>query len=167
MQDFLAYSEEEFIEKKKWLFKESIRIEAEKKNIEEERKVMEVQQGLLQRQQRKNLLLKTQLENQKILFDKQWQLLELETKKLVCAQEKFERDKLKYKDTIYREARKNITEVMGPQIFYKGVDDISSLKKRYKELLKIYHPDNTNGDNSILQEIINEYDKLLAYYSNR
>lgn len=165
MQEFDTLSEEELIEKKKWLFKESIRIEAEKKNIEEERKVMEVQKGLLQRQQSKNLLLKQQLENQKKLFDQQWQLLEIETRKLVYDQEKFERGKLIYKDAIYREARKSMSEVLGSKIFFKGVKDLKSLKKRYKELLKIYHPDNMNGDHSLLQEIIREYENQLELYT--
>lgn len=165
MQGFEVLSEEELNEKKKWLFKENIRIEADRKIIEEERKVIEIQKGLLQRQQNKNLLLKKQLENQKNLFDKQWQLLEIETRKLVCDQEKFKLEKLKYRDKVYREVRKNISEPAGTGLFFKGVKDAGSLKRRYKELLKIYHPDNLNGDNSILQSINAEYEKMLKTYS--
>jgi len=164
MQDFETFSEDELNEKKKWLFKESIRVETEKINIEDERKVMEIQKGLLQRQQSKNMLLKRQLEDQKNLFDKQWQLLEIETRKLVSDQQKFELDKLKYKDNISREARKNISTSVNPKMFFKGVEDTKSLKKRYKELLKIYHPDNVNGDNSLIQVINIEYENLLRFY---
>ena len=72
MQDFETFNEDDMNEKKKWLFKESIRVETEKINIEDERKVMEIQKGLLQRQQSKNMLLKRQLENQSehLLFDR-------------------------------------------------------------------------------------------------
>jgi len=164
MQDFEAYNEAELNEKKKWLFKESIRIETDKINIEDERKVMEIQKGLLQRQQSKNMLLKNQLENQKNLFDRQWQLLEIETRKLVSEQQKFEQDKLKYKDTIYREARKNMSATVNSKMFFKGVEDTKSLKKRYKELLKIYHPDNMHGDNSLIQAINLEYENLKKIY---
>ena len=164
MQDFEISSEDELNEKKKWLFKESIRIETEKTNIEDERKVMEIQKGLLQRQQSKNILLKKQLENQKNLFDKQWQLLEIETRKLVSDQQKFEHDKLKYKDNVFREARKNMSTSVTPKMFFKGVEDTKSLKKRYKELLKIYHPDNMHGDNSLIQTINLEYENLLKFY---
>ena len=166
MQDFETFSEDELNEKKKWLFKESIRIETEKTNIDDERKVMEIQKGLLQRQQSKNMLLKKQLENQKNLFDKQWQILEIETRKLVSDQQKFEQDKLKYKDKVYREARKNMSSTVSSKMFFKGVEDIRSLKKRYKELLKIYHPDNMHGDNSLIQEINIEYENLLKYYGS-
>ena len=38
--------------------------------------------------------------------------------------------------------------------------DEISLKKRYKDLIKIYHPDNLAGDTGTIQEINREYDKL-------
>ena len=49
-------------------------------------------------------------------------------------------------------------------MFFKGVQDNVSLKKRYKELLKIYHPDNLNGDKEILQAISAEYETLSEAY---
>ena len=36
--------------------------------------------------------------------------------------------------------------------------------KRYKDLLKIYHPDNTHGDNNIVLAINEEYERLLRFY---
>ena len=49
-------------EKKKWLFKENIRLQELSRNLEDERKLIEIQMGMLQRQQSKNMLLKKQLE---------------------------------------------------------------------------------------------------------
>ena len=43
------------------------------------------------------------------------------------------------------------------KIFFKGVVDRESVKKRYKALLKIYHPDNMNGDNDLVLAINEEY----------
>ena len=45
-------------------------------------------------------------------------------------------------------------------LFFRGVNNSVSLKKRYKELLKIYHPDNIGGDNEILLKINQEYEEL-------
>lgn len=45
-------------EKKKWLFKENIRLQELSRNLEDERKLIEIQMGMLQRQQSKNMLLK-------------------------------------------------------------------------------------------------------------
>ena len=54
---------------KKWLFKENIRLQELSRNLEDERKLIEIQMGMLQRQQSRNMLLKKQLEGQKNLFD--------------------------------------------------------------------------------------------------
>lgn len=45
-------------------------------------------------------------------------------------------------------------------IYFNGVTDNASLKKRYHELLKIYHPDNQNGDTETVQRIQEEYEYL-------
>lgn len=164
MQDFESLTQEEFNEKKKWLFQENVRIGAEKLNIADERKVIDVQKKMLQRQHSKNVLLRKQLENQKNLFDKQWQLLEIETRKLVADQQKFERDKLKFKDKVCREARRNQTLGSNVKFFFQGVEDSVSLKKRYRDLIKIYHPDNMHGDNALLQAINKEYETLTKFY---
>ena len=49
-------------------------------------------------------------------------------------------------------------------VFFRGVDDMASLKKRYKSLQKIYHPDNMHGDSTVILAINAEYDKLSRFY---
>ena len=44
---------------------------------------------------------------------------------------------------------------------YFGSKDEKGLKKRYKDLIKVFHPDNFNGDNVTLQNINREYETLL------
>ena len=63
-------------EKKKWLFKENVRLQELSRNLEDERKLIEIQMGMLQRQQSKNMLLKKQLESQRDLFEQKWNILE-------------------------------------------------------------------------------------------
>lgn len=169
-EDFII-SEDEFEKKKKWLFKENIRLEELRKNLEqqqecleEEKQVVDIQKQMLERQKRHSALLKEQLDNQKRLFDRQWQILERETRQLAIDREKFKRDKLMYRDEVYREAIRNLTYKKEAKMFFKGVQDNVSLKKRYKELLKIYHPDNLNGDKEILQAISAEYETLSEAY---
>lgn len=158
---FQALDEEQ---KRKWIFNEYIRLQELDKNLEDERKLIEIQKGMLQRQQNKSLFLKKQLENQKNLFDQKWQILEKETRQLALDKEKFNREKLMYKDKVYREARRSMSNAENVKIFFKGVNDTDSLKKRYKALLKIYHPDNMNGDNDLLLAIQEEYEKLSRFY---
>ncbi len=149
---------------KKWLFKENIRLEELKKDIEEERELIRVQKELLNKQRNKNILLQRQLEIQKNLFDQKWQLLESETKRLALERERFNRERDVYKDKVRREANVGTYAGMSVKIFFKGVCDTASLKRRYKELLKIFHPDNANGDNDIVQAINIEYENLKRFY---
>lgn len=151
-------------EKKKWLFKENIRLQELSRNLEDERKLIEIQMGMLQRQQSKNMLLKKQLESQRDLFEQKWNILERETRQLAIDIDKFEREKLIYKDKVYREARRSMSNAENVKIFFKGVEDTTSLKKRYKALLKIYHPDNMHGDKELLQAINTEYERLSRFY---
>ena len=41
-----------------------------------------------------------------------------------------------------------------------------ALKKRYKDLIKIFHPDNVAGDKEIIQRINREYETLKRDYDN-
>lgn len=162
--DFSA-DNEDTDELKKWLFKENIRLETLAKELEEERQLIDIQKGILQSQQKKNTLLKKQLENQKILFESQWKMLENETRRLAIDKEAFERDKRMLRDEIYREARRTVSVSVNSRIFFNGVNDAASLKKRYKDLMKIFHPDNVNGDNGTILAIKSEYERLKTMYN--
>lgn len=49
--------------------------------------------------------------------------------------------------------------------YFAGVKTIEELRKRYRELLKKYHPDNDGGSVEITQEINAAYDRLFAILS--
>lgn len=157
-------TEEGFEEKKRWLFRENIRLEQLRRELEDERKLIDIQKGMLEKQQSRNRLLRQQLENQKNLFDCQWQILERETRQLAIDRDRFKREKTVYRDKVYREARRTMSYKENAGIFFKGVEDTESLRKRYKSLLKIFHPDNMHGDHELIQAINNEYEKLKRFY---
>ncbi len=46
--------------------------------------------------------------------------------------------------------------------YFTGVTTVEELRKRYRELLKQYHPDNPSGSIEITQQINTEYDVLFA-----
>ena len=48
--------------------------------------------------------------------------------------------------------------------WFKGIENIEQLRKKYKELLKVYHPDN-GGSLADMQEINAEYDILYSVLS--
>ncbi len=158
------HEEDELSEKKKWLFRENIRLAELQKQLDEQQKQLDEQKQLLKKQQRKQEVLKKQLENQKRLFDKEWQILERETRRLAIDKEQFQREKHVYRDKIAREVRKNMPSISGVKIFFKGIDGLEPLKKRYKALLKIYHPDNLGGDTHLIQAINLEYEEMKKLY---
>ena len=69
-------------QQKKYLFKENVRLNELKQELEADRELIDIQKGMLHRQQKKNQLLQKQLENQKIFFDQKWEILERETRQL-------------------------------------------------------------------------------------
>lgn len=151
-------------QQRKFLFKENIRLNELSEALKEDRELINIQKGMLRKQQRKNDLLKKQLEGQQALFEQKWEILERETRQLTLDKEKFNREKLMYRDKVYREARRSMSNAENVKIFFKGVCDTESVKKRYRALLKIYHPDNMNGDNDIVLAINEEYERLLRFY---
>ena len=50
--------------------------------------------------------------------------------------------------------------------WFDGVKDIETLRKRYRELLKVYHPDNSGGNEEIMKQINTAYDRLFAQMSH-
>lgn len=49
--------------------------------------------------------------------------------------------------------------------WFANVKTVEALRKKYRELLKQYHPDNPNGSIQITQEINAEYDRLFTILS--
>ena len=46
------------------------------------------------------------------------------------------------------------------RLFFRGANNPLTLKKRYKDLIKIFHPDNLCGDTELLQKINRMYEIL-------
>ena len=49
--------------------------------------------------------------------------------------------------------------------WFTNVTTIEELRKRYRELLKMYHPDNENGSIEVAQKINAEYDLVFSILS--
>lgn len=51
--------------------------------------------------------------------------------------------------------------------YFKNINNLDELRKQYRDLLKLYHPDNANGSTGITQQINAEYDQLFKILKNR
>ncbi len=158
-------TEEELLEMKLWIYKESQRLEQEQAMVD--KKVAEIEKEVgyfrtsIQRERSKLEHDKQKLKDEQALFDQQIEILKDGFDKLNTDKKKIEREwkKLEQEKGYIRE-----DEYHRAEIFFTGVDSLLSLKKRYRDLMKIYHPDNLSGDTSVLQEINCEYDIMKKSY---
>jgi hypothetical protein len=106
------------------------------------------------------------LEQQEKQFGLKWEVLIKETMKLADDKKKFELRK-KFFEQVHAntgEQRRGKGKVVNGEMFFSGVSTEKALKKRYKDLLKIYHPDAESGDTATVAEINREYEDLKANY---
>jgi len=103
------------------------------------------------------------MDQEKRLFEMKWKLLEDEWRKLVTEQEKMSKRRAFFEriEAFEADARARRSEI-SVSVFFRGVTNASGLKKRYKDLIKIFHPDNLSGDTDVIQQINEEYEKLKA-----
>lgn len=164
----------------KWLFQDAIDIEkdreelrAENKRLREERDRLEEERRCLEADKRQlnldrqDLANRVEIETQRMarekeLFEMKWKILEEEIVKLT--KDKMEVEMLKDN---YTPKQGIIVEGIYGTILFKGVTNELELKKRYKDLMKIYHPDNVAGDDAAVQEINKEYEALKTEFRAR
>lgn len=163
-------SEEELRELKLFLFKENIRLENERREIADhkeklirERAQFRTEMDMLNH---KIVLEKKRIKDDKLFFDKKMEILkegfrqlDLDREKFILEKKRFEYEKeFHYSAESSRASYGNDPEDIAKALF-RGVSNPLTLRKRYKDLLKIFHPDNLCGDAEIVQMINREYEK--------
>lgn len=154
-----------------WRFKQEIKLEHQKQELQEEKRELEKERKEFEREKREYTLWQKsedgRLKNESKLFQMKWKILEEELKKLADEKQQVEKQRNFYR---FVEEHEKKTQAKIPstggkaEMFFVGVGSEHALKRRYKDLIKIYHPDNLDGDTVTLQEINREYDRLKAIY---
>lgn len=139
---------------KLWLFKENMRLNALEKELEEkEATLIREQEQLrdeLKTEMRKLQVRESQLILQKKHVDDQLNILRRGFEELNADRATFEA----------RQRSVSSFEMAPSSLFFKGIQSESKLKKRYRELLKIFHPDNESGDDETVLMIKKEYEDI-------
>ncbi len=132
-------------------------------DIDDREKELEKAWGDLLKEKREVEARAHSLEQQEMQFKLKWDLLIQETQKLSEDKKKFELKK-KFFDQVQADNQIDVyhddDKVVNGEMFFSGVSNKKALKKRYKDLIKIYHPDGESGDNATVAEINREYDNL-------
>lgn len=150
-----------------WLFKETCRLENRESMLDERMQRLEREREKIYEEKERAM---QRLEKEREML---WEKDDLAEQKLEMLREAYERldaDRIRMenerkqldKEKAYNEAAAYYNS--DAELFFAGVNTALAVKKRYKELIKIYHPDNLNGDARTLQAINQEYDYLCRMY---
>ena len=162
-----AQDEDKLREVKLWLFQENIRLENERRELEQsqERFLNERVQlrNELEELNRRTLLERKRLKEENQFFDKKMAILKDGFRKLDEDRQSLERQKralaqAQSKTDYGRGGDGSIMEET-VRVLFRGADNSLALRKRYRDLLKIYHPDNMFGDEELVQMINREYQR--------
>ena len=138
----------------KVLYAAKLELEREMRDLENKRAAFLYEMDIKQKE----------LDAQTQLFNMKWSVLEEETRRLADETKKAEKRRAFFERVnSYQNGSQgsdNKDNIVNGEMFFKGVASPQALKKRYKDLIKIYHPDAEYGDNQTVQEINREYDSL-------
>ncbi len=150
---------------KHWLFLENVRLQQERQELTEERQKLTKEKNTFEKEKKSYQsaldIQEKRLSKQKELFEKQWQIMENELRRIAKDKAAIERDRENLKKL---QAQARNTAYMSESRFFAGISSQVGLKKRYRELLKIYHPDNEGGDDATVLLINQEYKNLKRKY---
>lgn len=162
-------SEEELQELKAWLFRENIRLEASAKELKQMQEQFLKEKVQFQEEMkllnRKVVGERQRLKEESQFFEKKMEILQNGFRQLDLDRRRLDKEwarlhaekELLDEHLIYG----SHTEV---SVFFQGVSNPLALKKRYKDLIKIFHPDNVAGDKDVIQRINKEYERLKEHY---
>lgn len=150
---------------KLWLFQENIRLVNERKELESsQEKFLEERvrfRNELEELNRRTVMERKRLKEESLFFDKKMAILTDGFKQLEEDRRTFERQKkmLEEKRTSSYASEQLYDDISeeAVRVLFRGINNSLALKKRYKDLLKIFHPDNLFGDGELVQIINREY----------
>lgn len=151
-------------EAKLWLFRENIRLENEKKEFVESRDRFLKERVVFQREldslNRRTVQERQRLKEENLFFEKKMNILQDGFRQLESDRKAFELKKRKYEEEYKKIQDKKYDNYCSDDTakrLFKGINNILVLRKRYRDLTKIFHPDNIFGDEELMQMINREY----------
>jgi len=159
-----AVSEKELNRLKSWLFKENVRIVSAAKELEQMQEQFREEKEQFQEEMKalnhKMAAERQRLKDDSLFFEKKMEILKGGFTELDMDRRRLEKEWAKLeaeKEVMQRPAYGGGRDVSD---LFRGVKNPLALKKRYKDLIKIFHPDNVAGDKEMIQKINIEYEDL-------
>lgn len=175
MPTVVPETQDEVMAYQQWFFKKTVELEHDRRILDNDKRKFELQRNKLERERKdfcrqKEADARFRAQEERLLQMKQ-QVLEEELKKLANEKQHLERQRAffnrvkQYQQKQETPAAPTRQRTVKGDLFFIGVDNEKALKKRYKDLIKIYHPDNASGDTETLKEINREYHRLCTLFA--
>lgn len=164
-QIILSGTEDELSQLRIWLFKESVRLENQESALSEKYSKLERDERAFKdrcdQTERRLETATKKLNNDKALFDQRLRILNNGFEQLNADKKKLESEFIRLER---EKAYQREDEYDALDLLFRGVNSPLTLKKRYKDLMKMFHPDNISGDSYMVQLINQEYSVLCRRY---
>ena len=160
-----AQSEDELRRIKLWLFQENIRLQNERDELEDMQDKLLKEQARFREEMealsRRIALEQKRLREENLFFDKKLGILQDGFRKLEEDRQRFEQERRRLEGG--RRQRESM-ELPGQgenvaHVLFRSAGNPLTLRKRYRDLLKIFHPDNFCGDAELMQYINREFQR--------
>jgi hypothetical protein len=165
----------ELKEAKMWLFKENMRLENEKKELEKNQLELKESRDKFIKERvkfkdeledlnRRTVMERQRLKEENLFFDKKMAILKDGFRHLEEDRKTLEQEKrlIAEQRNAMKHTQEPDTDVSGKEvgeILFRSANNPLGLRKRYKDLIKIFHPDNLFGDAELSQIINKEFQK--------
>lgn len=150
-------------EVKLWLFKEQMRIEKERKELEATKDKFNKERTSFMNEMnalnRRSVMERKRLKDESLFFDKKMEILQGGFKQLEEDRRRLERERRDFEieQQIKASHMDYYYDSSIVEILFRNATNPLALRKRYKDLIKIFHPDNIAGDEELVQMINREF----------
>lgn len=162
-------SQDELNKLKAWLFQENVRVASVARELEQMQEQFAREKEQFQSEMKamnQNIASeRKRIKEDNAFFEKKLEILQngfaqldMDRRRLEKEKNKFEAQRELFERPVYGSGCHDVS------VFFRGVKNPLALKKRYKDLIKIFHPDNVAGDKEIIQMINREYDNIKHSY---
>ena len=155
---------------KLWLFQENIRLENERKDLAASQEKFLNERVRFRKEldelNRRTVQERRRLKEENLFFEKKMAILQDGFRQLDLDRQALERQKT----ALMEEKKKGLTGSGAGSVseetvkrLFAGINNSLALRKRYRDLVKIFHPDNLFGDEELVQMINKEYLRRRAH----
>lgn len=161
---------EELNDLKAWLFKENIRLETEKGELKRmEEKLLKERERFrteMAEVNRRLVIERKRLKQDELFFEKKMDILKGGFAQLDAERKKLEKERVLLENEMKAQTShvRSDRNMEMAEMLFQGVNSQLALKKRYKDLLKMFHPDNVAGDHEMVLVINKIYEDLKRDY---